>query len=146
MGTGWRRLIGCLKLQLIFRKRAINYRALVQKMICKDKASYGSSSPCTSAPAPRLQSDTQYAQILSLSLSLSHTHTHTHIHPPTHTHTHSHTFTHTHSLSIAHTHRHTELPEVNVTSPNTIHTNRYTHRHTSRYFSMDWRLGGSLKL
>jgi len=29
--TGWRRLIGRLKLQVIFRKRATNYRALLQK-------------------------------------------------------------------------------------------------------------------
>jgi len=33
--TGWRRLIGCLKLQTIFRKRATNYRALLRKMTCK---------------------------------------------------------------------------------------------------------------
>jgi len=44
--TGWRRPIGCLKLQVIFRERASNYRALSRKMICKDKASYGSSPPC----------------------------------------------------------------------------------------------------
>ena len=28
--TGWRRLVGCLKLQVIFHKRATNYRALLQ--------------------------------------------------------------------------------------------------------------------
>ena len=44
--TGWRRLIGCLKLQVIFHK-ATNYRALLQKMTYKDKASNGSSPPCT---------------------------------------------------------------------------------------------------
>ena len=43
---GWRRPIGCLKLQVIFRKRAINYRALLQEMTYKDKASYGSSPLC----------------------------------------------------------------------------------------------------
>ena len=46
-GTGWRRLIGCLKLQIIFCKRATDYRALLRKMIRKDKASYGSLPPCT---------------------------------------------------------------------------------------------------
>ena len=46
--TGWRRLIGCLKLQVGFRKRASNYRALLQKVTCKDKVSYGSSPPCIS--------------------------------------------------------------------------------------------------
>jgi len=45
--TGWRIIIGCLKLQVIFRKRATNYRALLRKMTCKDKASCGSSPPCT---------------------------------------------------------------------------------------------------
>jgi len=37
---GWRSLIGCLKLQVIFRKRATNFRALLQKMTYEDKASY----------------------------------------------------------------------------------------------------------
>ena len=46
-GTGWRRPIGCLRLQVIFRKRATKYRALLWKMTYKDKASHGSSPPCT---------------------------------------------------------------------------------------------------
>jgi len=33
------RCIGCLKLQVFFSKRATNYRALLRKMICKNKAS-----------------------------------------------------------------------------------------------------------
>jgi len=37
--TGWRRSIGCLKLQVIFRKRATIYRALLWKMTCEDEAS-----------------------------------------------------------------------------------------------------------
>jgi len=37
--TGWRRPIGCLKLQVIFRKRATNYRTLVRKMTHKYKGS-----------------------------------------------------------------------------------------------------------
>ena len=47
MGTGWRRPIGCLKLQVIFRKRATKFRALLRKMTHKDEASYG-SPPCIS--------------------------------------------------------------------------------------------------
>jgi len=39
--------LGCLKLQVIFRKRATNYRTLLRKITYKDKASYGSSPPCT---------------------------------------------------------------------------------------------------
>ena len=45
--TGWRKPIGCLKLQVIFRERATNYRALLREMTCKDKASYDSTPPCT---------------------------------------------------------------------------------------------------
>ena len=44
--TGLRSPIGCLKLQVMFRKRATNYRALLWKIIYKDKASHGSTSPC----------------------------------------------------------------------------------------------------
>jgi len=46
--TGWRRLIGRLKLQVICLKGATNYRALLQKMTYEDKASYGSPPSCTS--------------------------------------------------------------------------------------------------
>ena len=45
-GTGWRRLIGSPKLQIIFHKRATKYRALLLKMTYKDKGSYESSPPC----------------------------------------------------------------------------------------------------
>jgi len=44
--TGWRKPIGCLKLQVIFCKRATNYRALSQKMTYEDKASNDSTPPC----------------------------------------------------------------------------------------------------
>ena len=44
--TGWRRLIGSPKLQIIFHKRATKYRSLLRKMTYKDKGSYGSSPPC----------------------------------------------------------------------------------------------------
>jgi len=44
---GWRRLIGYLKLQVIFRKRATNYRALLWKVTYEDKGTYESSPPCT---------------------------------------------------------------------------------------------------
>jgi len=47
LDTGWRRHIKCLKLQVIFCKRAINHRAVLRKMTCDDKASHGSSPPCT---------------------------------------------------------------------------------------------------
>jgi len=44
-GTEWQRPRGCLKLQVIFRKKCPNYRALLRKMTYKDKASYGSRDP-----------------------------------------------------------------------------------------------------
>jgi len=43
--TGWRRPIGCLKLQAIFRKKATSYKALLREMICKHKASYDPKPP-----------------------------------------------------------------------------------------------------
>jgi len=46
-GTGWQRPSGCLKLQVLFRKRATNYRALLWKMTYEDKASYDSTPPCS---------------------------------------------------------------------------------------------------
>jgi len=46
MRTGWRRLTGCLKLQVICRKRATNYRALLWKMTHEDQASNDSTPPC----------------------------------------------------------------------------------------------------
>ena len=44
--TGWQRLIGSPKLQIIFHKRATKYRSLLRKMTHKDKTSYESSPPC----------------------------------------------------------------------------------------------------
>jgi len=44
--TGWRRLIGCLEMQVIFRKKANNYRALLRKMTYEDKTPYASTPPC----------------------------------------------------------------------------------------------------
>ena len=45
--TGWRRLIGRLKLQVNFRKRATSWRALLRKMTYEDKAPYASTPPCS---------------------------------------------------------------------------------------------------
>jgi len=44
--TGWRRLTGSPKLQIVFHKRATKYRSLLRKMTYKDKGSYESSPPC----------------------------------------------------------------------------------------------------
>jgi len=45
--TGRRRLTGCLRLQVIFRKRATNYSALLRKMTYEGKAFHDSTPPCT---------------------------------------------------------------------------------------------------
>ena len=45
--TWWRRPIGCFKLQVVFCKRATIYRALLREITYTDKASYGSSPPCS---------------------------------------------------------------------------------------------------
>ena len=42
-----RRVIGCLKVQVMYRKRATNYGALLWKMTYRDEASYDSTPPCT---------------------------------------------------------------------------------------------------
>jgi len=55
LSTGWQKCIGCLKLQVAFRTRVADYtallpydyRALLRKETCKDKASYVSSPPCS---------------------------------------------------------------------------------------------------
>jgi len=52
--TGWRRLIGCLKLQVIFRTRATNYWALLWNMTFKDTASYESGHPRSIMLSPSL--------------------------------------------------------------------------------------------
>ena len=53
--TGWRRPIRCHQLQVIFRKSATNYRALLRKMTYEDKASYGSFVRCTHTTQRALQ-------------------------------------------------------------------------------------------
>ena len=60
--TGWQRPIGCLKLQVIFRKRTTNYRALLQKMTYEYKPSYASSPLCIVA---RLYSSVYWWILLS---------------------------------------------------------------------------------
>jgi len=44
--TRWRRRMGCLQLQVSFRKRATNYRVLLRKMTYEDTASCASCNTC----------------------------------------------------------------------------------------------------
>ena len=48
--TGVQRCLGCLELQVSFRTRATNYRALLRKETYQDKASYASLPPCFKCP------------------------------------------------------------------------------------------------
>jgi len=52
--TRWRRPIGCLESQVIYRKRAANHMALSRKMTYKDEASSDSMPPCSSFPDSRV--------------------------------------------------------------------------------------------
>jgi len=47
-GTGWRRPIGCLQVQVIFRhKKKMNCKDILREMTSKEKAFCGSSPPCS---------------------------------------------------------------------------------------------------
>jgi len=94
--TGWRRLIGSPKLQIIFHKRATKYRSLLRKMTHKDKGSYESSPPCTTFKLHHCKDmhlDDQKCRKFVLKSMVhvrhrltwlyninTHTHTHTHTH------------------------------------------------------------------
>ena len=75
--------IECLKLQVIFRKRATNYRALLQNLSYTDKALYDSTPPCSSFQDTDIHKHTH-----TLTISMSrYQHIQTHVHKHT-THTH----------------------------------------------------------
>jgi len=77
--TGWRRRRGCLKLQVIFRRRATNYRALLRKMTYKDKTCCGSTPPCTCIPLIRKHrvNRTNAMNVYTCACTRTRTHTHT---------------------------------------------------------------------
>ena len=56
MNRGWKKFIKCLKLQVLFRKRATNHRALLRKMTYEDKDSMTLLHPVSLY----LQYNTQY--------------------------------------------------------------------------------------
>jgi len=113
--TGWRRSIGCLKLQVSFRRRASNYRALLRKMNYKDKTPYGSLPTCTIMCV----TGQSWGFIHTLQHTLQRTATHIitqYTHTTTHvmrhrTHTATHTATHcntNHEVSYTHCNTHYE--------------------------------------
>jgi len=70
--TGWRRRIRCLKLQVFPRKRATNYRALLRKMTCEDKASYVSSPNCSAFVSLRGEHGTEWRRPIGCLIFISH--------------------------------------------------------------------------
>ena len=100
LSTGWRRLIGSPKLQIIFHKRATEYRSLLLNMTFKDKGSCESLPPCIAHELSRSQALAP-ASVLAVKLSflvspsLSRTPT------PTLSLTHTHKLTHNHRMNYA---------------------------------------------
>ena len=109
--TGWWRSIRCLKLQVIFRKRANNCRALLRKTTYKGKVSYDSTPPCM-------------RNIYKTCRCKNVTHTHT----LTHTHTYTYTYIHIH-IHI-HTHKMWAIVTANTNLQKTAH---YPRTHLNRY-------------
>jgi len=75
--TGWPRLIGSPKLQIIFHKRATKCRSLLRKTTHKDKGSYESSPPCMRH---------SYVIICIIRMCVSFVYTYTYIYICTYTH------------------------------------------------------------
>jgi len=72
-GTGWRRLIGSPKLQIIFHKRATKYRSFLRKMTYKDKGSYDSTPPCMNESRHIQMSHGTYKWVITHTTEFSHT-------------------------------------------------------------------------
>ena len=96
--TNWRGCIRCLKLKVNFRKRATNYRALLRKLTCKDKAPYGSLLPCSNHGFLRFVASADqymcvrvcvyvcmYAYVVGNHMHANSKHIYTHTHTHTHT-------------------------------------------------------------
>ena len=96
VGTGWRRLIGSPKLQIIFHKRATKYRSLLRKMTYKDKGSYESSPPYTTIVLFTIYNIARYICM--------HTYTYTYIH----------TYIRTYMCTRVYIHRYTQPNNTNI--------------------------------
>jgi len=96
--TGWRRPIGCLKLQVIFCKRYTNYRAVLRKMTCEGKASCASWPPCSYSTT--LWNHATHCNTLQHTATRCNTlqHTATHCNTLQHTATHCNTLQHSTTL------------------------------------------------
>ena len=125
--TGCRRLIGYLKLQVIFRKRATNSRALLRKMTYGDKASSVTAPPCT-----------ELTSELTFEKKVAPQHTATHCNTLQHTATHCSTLQHTatHCSTLQHTAAHCSTLQHTAAHCNTLqhtaaHCNTLQHSATN---------------
>ena len=87
--TGWRRLIGSPKLQIIFHKRATKYRSLLRKMTYKDKDRMSLRHPVG------------HMRLYTCKYTHTYTYTCTYIHKDKHTHAHTHAHIHAHAQTNA---------------------------------------------
>jgi len=131
LSTGWRRLIGSFKLQVIFRKRASNYSALLWKVTYEDKGSYESSPPYIQVYCSQLNA-------LSLLLRMHSTHiTHTLFRLTPHTHSLTTHTTHIHFRLVPHTH--SLLTHITHTLANALtshtHFRLTSHTHSLMHLS-----------
>jgi len=146
INTGWWRPIGCLKLQVIFRKRVTNCRALLRKITYEQEAPSVTTPPCMcmctykSNVCLYVESRHTSRHITHVSTCThTHTHTHTHMyaraHAQTHIHTPAHTctlvYTHarirTHKIFLAHTYT---LSLSHIINLSLLHTHILTRTHT----------------
>jgi len=84
--TGWRRLIGCLQLRVIFCKRATNYRAFLHKITYTNKAFYDLTPPCipcTHVYSYKKKRRGEVEKFPNNSVHIPYTPIYTHIHPYT---------------------------------------------------------------
>jgi len=121
--TGWRRLIGSLKLQIIFHKRATKYRSLLRKMTYKDKGSYESSPPCTHFRIVIMLDNGSHLHKATYVLSNGNSETHAHIDTYTRSHGNSETRANIDTYTQTHGHIYTfTWKERNTCIHRRIHT------------------------
>ena len=132
-GTGWRRCIGYLKLQVSFRKRATNYRALLRKMTCEDKASYAFSSPCRSLHANWPPIIVLFSGKILQTIGHSFGTSYMYVYICKYIHIYIYVYTHTHIRMRIHSHTHEEHPERK--SERGIDTHNHTHTYTYNTYS-----------
>ena len=78
--TGWRRLIGSLKLQIIFHKRATQYRSLLRKMTTKVRDPMSLRHPVQLSPEYVSYIESHIEDLVIRLFSHVYIHIHLHLH------------------------------------------------------------------